>query len=194
MMLEAGITSITVKTKEGTKQQAYDMTNLAKVEIHAKQINGATVIIEYNLKITNNGELAGSVSQIVTNKVKDLSFTSSANKDWYEGNDGKLYLTGLTNTILYPGESTNAKLVLVKQMTNNNTGTIENEFTISKTYNNNGQEETTLEDNSQKVSCIITVSTGKVVAYTGITAISLIILAIGVVLIRKTLTEEKRWI
>lgn len=194
MMLEAGISSITVKSKEGTKQQAYDMTNLAKVEIHSKHINGATVIIEYNLKITNNGELAGSVSQIVTNKVKDLTFTSSANQDWYEGNDGKLYLTGLTNIILQPGESTNAKLVLVKQMTSNNTGTIENEFTIAKTYNNNGQEETTLEDNTKKVSCIITVSTGKVVAYTGITAISLIILAIGVVLIRKTLTEEKRWI
>lgn len=194
MMLEAGISSIIVKTKEGTKQTAYDMSKFAKIEIKAKEVNGASVIIEYSLKITNNGEIAGSASQIVTNKVKELNFTSSANKDWYEGNDGNLYLIGLSNIILQPGESTTVKLVLVKQMTTTNTGAIENNFTITKTYNNHGQEETTLEDNSQKVNCIITISTGQTIIYTGLTTISLTILAIGVYMIRKTLKEEKRWI
>ena len=194
MMLEAGISSITVKSKEGTKQQAYDMANLAKVEIKSKYINGATVIIEYNLKVTNNGELAGSVSQIMASQTKGLSFISSENNDWYEGNDGNLYLISLANTMLNPGESTNVKLTLIKQMTSSNTGTIENSFKITKTYNDRGTQETTLEDNTAKTSCIITIATGQAIAYTGISILALTILAIGVYMIRRTLTKEKRWI
>ena len=194
MMLEAGVSNITIQTKDETKQIAYDMEDLTKVEIRASKLNGAQVIIEYNLKIINNGELPGSVNQIMANKVNGLTFTSSLNKEWYQGNDSNLYLSSLTNIVLQPGESTNAKLVLVKQMTSSNTGTIENNFTITKTYNDSGTEETTLEDNYKKVTIIITTSTGKTIAYTGISIMALSILAIGVYIMRKKFTEEKRWI
>lgn len=194
MKLEAGISSITVKTKNGTTQTAYDMADLAKIEIKSQYINGATVKLEYTVKITNNGEIAGSVSQIITNKVKELNFSSSANEYWYEGNDGYIYLTGLTNHILQPGENTEVRLILVKQMTTSNMGTIENNFTITKTYNNLGQEESTFEDNSEKVTCIITISTGATLTYTGIILLALSILAIGIFEIKRKFTEEKRWI
>lgn len=194
LALEAGISNITVKTKKETKQIPYDMANLAKVEISASQIGSATVVIEYNLKITNNSDIPGSVTQIMATKANGLTFSSSANKDWYEGNDKNLYLSGLTNEIINPGESVNAKLTLVKQMTGNNAGTIENNFTITKTYNEKGVEESTLEDNSKSVTCIITTSTGTTIAYTGISILILSIFSIGIYIIRKKLGTEKRWI
>ena len=131
---------------------------------------------------------------IMKHKVKELNFSSSANEYWYEGNDGYIYLTGLTNHILQPGENTEVRLILVKQMTTSNMGTIENNFTITKTYNNLGQEESTFEDNSEKVTCIITISTGATLTYTGIILLALSILAIGIFEIKRKFTEEKRWI
>ena len=192
--LEAGISNITVKTKKGTKQISYDMTPLAKVEISASQIGSATVVIQYDLKITNTSDIPGSVTQIMATKPNGLTFSSSANSDWYEGNDKNLYLSGLTNTIINPGESVNAKLTLVKQMTGNNAGTIENNFTITKTYNEKGELESQTNDNSKSVTCIITTSTGTTVAYTGITILILSIFSTGIYVLRKKLTKEKRWI
>lgn len=192
--LQAGISNITVKTNKETKQIPYNMEDLAKVEIRASQIGSATVVIEYNLKITNNSDIPGSVTQLMATKPNGLTFSSSANNDWYEGNDKNLYLSGLTNEIINPGQSVDVKLTLVKQMTGSNTGTIENNFTITKTYNEKGVTEDNLEDNSKSVTCIIATSTGTTVAYTGISILALSAFSIGIYFIRKRLTKEKRWI
>ena len=178
MKLDAGISNITIKTSQGIQQISYDMASLAKIEIKASQLNGTTVIIEYNVKVTNNGEIPGSIIGLMANKPNGLIFSSETNKNWYEGNDKNLYVTGYNNQIINPGESTNIKLILAKQMTANNTGTIENSFSLTKTYNEKGQEETTLEDNTKSVTCIIMTSTGKMIAYTGIATLAFAILAI----------------
>lgn len=193
LKLEAGISSITVKTKKETKQTIYEMAKLTKTEIKAGELNGATVIIEYNLKITNNSDLAGSVTSLLANKPNGLTFNSAVNKDWYEGEDKNLYLSGLTNQIIMPGESIDVKLTLIKQMTSSNVGKIENNFTITKTYNEKGIEETTTEDNSAAVTLLITTSTGTVAVYTGTSIIILSILSIGIFITRRKLSVEKRW-
>ena len=79
-------------------------------------------------------------------------------------------------------------------MTGNNAGTIENNFTITKTYNEKGELESQTNDNSKSVTCIITTSTGTTVAYTGITILILSIFSTGIYVLRKKLTKEKRWI
>lgn len=194
LKLEAGITNITVKTSKGTTQTTYDMSSLAKTEIKSKEINGATVLIEYTLKVTNNGDIAGSVTQIMADKPNGLIFTSDMNEQWYEGNDKKIYLTGISDEILNPGESTNIKLILTKQMTGNNVGKIENTFSITKTYNEKGLEDSKAEDNTSSVICLLTVSTGMAPVYTGTGIIILTIIGTGVYIIRKKLATEKRWI
>lgn len=193
LKLEAGISKITVKTKKETKEYNYDMANLAKTEIRAGQLNGATVIIEYNLKITNNSDMPGSVTQIMANKANGLTFSSAANKDWYEGNDKNLYISALSNQIIMPGETINTKLILLKQMTNNNVGKVENKFTITKIYNEKGVEESSIEDNSSVVTVLITISTGTAITYTGISIIILSIFSMGVYITRRKLSIEKRW-
>lgn len=193
LKLDAGISSITVNTKNGTKKTEYNMADLAKVEIRSSLMNGATVIIEYTLKITNDSDLSGSVLQLMASK-NGLIFNSNANSNWYEGNDNNVYISALANEIINPGESKEVKLTLVKQMTNNNSGQIDNNFTITKTYNDKGQVETTQEDNSKSVTCLITTSTGTMAKYTGI-AILILVAIIGVsVITKKKIGIEKRWI
>lgn len=192
LKLEAGINSVTVTSKNSTKKTDYNMSDLAKVEIKSSLINGATVIIEYNIKITNNSDLSGSVLQLMANKPNGVSFASNMNNNWYEGNDNNLYISELSNKIINPGESTNVKLILVKQMTNNNNGKIENSFTITKTYNEKGQEETNLEDNIKTVNCLILSSTGAVTTYTGIAIAFIVLIIIGIIIIKKIVNIEKR--
>lgn len=192
LKLDAGINSITVKTKDETKKLDYNMANLAKVEIRASKLKNATVIIEYNIKITNDSDIAGSVIQLMASK-NGLTFSSDINNSWYEGNDKNLYLSALSDKIINPGESQDVKLTLVKQMTTSNTGQIDNSFAITKTYNEKGEEETTLEDNTKSVTCLISTSTGTTAKYTGI-AILILVGIIGVsVITKKRLGVEKRW-
>ena len=193
LKLDAGISSITVNTKNGTKKTEYNMVDLAKVEIRSSLMNGATVIIEYTLKITNDSDLSGSVLQLMASK-NGLTFNSNANSNWYEGNDNNVYISALANEIINPGESKEVKLTLVKQMTNNNSGQIDNNFTITKTYNDKGQAETTQEDNSKSVTCLITTSTGTMAKYTGIAILILVAIIGASVITKKKIGVEKRWI
>ena len=75
MKLDAGISNITIKTSQGIQQIAYDMASLAKIEIKASQLNGTTVIIEYNVKVTNKGEIPGSIIGLMANKPNGLIFS-----------------------------------------------------------------------------------------------------------------------
>lgn len=196
LKLEAGITNITVTTKNGTTKQEYNMSNFAKNEIRSKEINGAKVVIEYTLNITNNSDVPGSATEIVADIPNGLEFNSNMNKDWYEGNDKKIYTIILADKILQPGESTSLKLMLVKEMTNSNTGEIDTKFEITKNYNNKGIEETTKDDNISNVIALITVATGKAPLYIGTTLTILIVIAgiiYTIIIIRKRPKKEKRW-
>ena len=193
LKLEAGISSITLQTQGETKNTDYNMSKLAKVEIKNKDINGATVIIEYNVKITNDSEIPGCVTQLITNKPTGVVFNSSVNSEWYEGNDSNIYLTGFSNQIINPGESINAKLTLVKQMTSKNVGKVENEFNILKTFTDSGKQEENLEDNKSKVEILITISTGNSGVYMALTTIILAMISLGVIFIKRKVISEKRW-
>lgn len=196
LKLEAGITNITVTTKNGTTKQEYNMSSFAKNEIRSKEINGARVVIEYTLNITNNSDVPGSATEIVADIPNGLVFNSNMNKDWYEGNDKKIYTIVLADKVLQPGESTQLKLMLVKEMTNSNTGEINIKFEITKNYNNKGIEETTKEDNISNVVALITVATGKAPLYIGTTLTILIVSGVilySIIIIRKRPKKEKRW-
>ncbi|MBQ9297585.1 MAG: hypothetical protein IJ223_00880 [Clostridia bacterium] len=193
LKLEAGISSITLQTKSGTKNADYNMSKLAKVEINNKDINGATVIIEYNVRITNDSEISGYVTQLMTNKPTGVKFNSSANNEWYEGNDNNIYLTVFANKIINPGESINAKLILVKQITSKSLGKVENEFNIIKTFNESGKQEENLQDNNSKVEILIVAATGNRGMYIMLATIVLCIISLGILLIKRKVTNEKRW-
>ena len=57
--LDKYISKIVVQTSKETKAYEYENQTFAKAEIHKKQLNGALVVLEYTIKIKNNGEIAG---------------------------------------------------------------------------------------------------------------------------------------
>lgn len=194
--LDKYINEITVQTNENTTKYGYNKQNLVKVEIGAKELNNSTVIMRYSIQVTNTGDVAGYVQNIIDYMPSDLKFKSELNSDWYESN-GALYNTSLSNTAIQPGESKNVNLVLVKNINETNTGTVVNTAEIGKASNalelddvdstpNNKKAD---EDDYGKAEVIISVKTGSVAMYIFTIFLSLAIIAIGTYVINKKLTK-----
>lgn len=196
--LSKTISKVTITNSEGTKTNEYDNVSLAKVEIAAKHLQNSTVVIEYKVKVKNNGELAGYVKNIVDYKPTDLTFNSSLNPEWYQ-EEGNLHTTSLANTKLEAGEEKELTLILTKTMTESNTGLVNNTAEISEAYNNLGIDDVDStpgnkqksEDDMGSCNCIISVKTGAAITYITLTLSIIAVMAVGTYIVsRKVLNKE----
>ena len=199
LKLDKYISRILVQNFAGTTTREYNNVTTAKVELDAKQMNGSNVIIEYNIVVTNVGEVAGYARNIVDYVPSDLEFSSELNKDWYE-RDNALYTTALGNDIINPGESRTVTLTLTKTMGEDNLVT-RNNAEIYETYNNLGLEDSNStpgnnvsgENDMGSADVIVSIRTGGVV-YTTIGIIAIIIVLTGIVtgiIVKRKNAKEK---
>lgn len=194
LALEKKITKITVQTKQGTNTYDFDYTDLAKVDINAKYLQNAKVIVEYAITVKNEGEIEGYAKQLVDYMPNDLEFSTDLNKNWYKGNDGNLYTDELGNEAILPGESKEVKLILTKTMTETNTGISNNQAEIAEGYNKLGIVDIDSEENNQdqkeddmsSADLIIGVKTGETLIYLSVIITIIIIAIISTVIIKKS--------
>ena len=197
LRLSKTISKVTISNSEGTQSLDYNDETLAKAEIRAKHLSGSTAIIEYKIKVTNNGEIAGYAKSIVDYKPTDLSFNSGLNKQWYQSGN-KLYSTALADTLINPGETKELTLVLTKSMTESNTGLTNNIAEIAETYNTLGVENNnstpgnkdTKETDTGSANIIISVSTGVAVSYIALTLSIITLIAIIAYIASKKILKE----
>lgn len=172
------INKVTVKTVKGTKEYSYSNKTLAKAEISAKEIEGATVTIEYKILITNVGEIAGTISEIKDYLPEGLNFSTAQNSSWNKGTNGELINASISNRKIEVGESVALTLIATKQMTANETGTFTNKVSIIEATDVNSK------NNIASADIIISVSTGAIV-YIAIAIFIVIILSIIVIYLYK---------
>lgn len=189
LKLQKYVGKITVTNNSKTTEYVQkENTTLAKAEIKSKNLSGSLVVIEYKIKVTNTGDVAGYARNIVDYMPSTLNFNSSLNSDWYiSGNN--LYNTSLANTKIEPGESKELTLILTKTMTDSNTGLVNNKAEIAESSNELGIKDETNEKGSADV--IISVSTGALVNYIATTVITLIVLAGLAYLVNKKYLSKK---
>lgn len=200
LKLEKMVKQITVQNREGVKVHNYDNTEFAKVEITGKQLKNSTLVIEYIIKITNEGNAAGYAKKIIDYKPSELTFNSDLNTNWYAGNDGNLYMSELEQTLINPGETKEVKLILTKKMNDSSTIMINNRAEIQESISEQGFEDKDSiagnnaqgEDDIGLADIIITIRTGGAVFYTLITLVILMILAGGIYLIKTKILKEKQ--
>ena len=181
------VSKISISNSLGNTVKEYKDSTLAKAEIKAKYLKGSTVAVEYKIKVTNQGNVAGYVKDIVDNKAKDLQFNSSINKEWYQSGD-TLHTTSLSNTKLEPGESKELTLVLTKTMTESNTGLVNNTAQVASSSGENGAESKT--NGKASANVIISVSTGALVSYVTITIIILTSLGLCAYILNRKIFKE----
>ena len=183
LKIEKYISKITVKTNKSTKEYNYNNSKLAKVEIKAKEIEGAIVTVEYNIAVTNIGETSATI-----NNVKDSlpdGFVYISDENWNKNKNGDLINVPISNRTINAGEKIELKLVATKTMSANTTGTFTNNVAIIN------EEDTTDKDisnNTAKADLIISISTG-VKTYIIISVLALIGLIIVAVINKKEITK-----
>ena len=193
LSLNKTISRVTVQNSSGTKTYSYNNEKLTKVEIVAKYLSSSNVLIEYNMAITNEGNIEGYANKVIDYLPKELKFSSDLNPNWYMAQNGELHNLSLENRAIKPGETVNVTLVLTKTMTESDTGLIVNNAEIGESSNAEGIEEydssagnkISREDDFSTAEIVISIKTGKAVFNVVVIIISLIVLASGTILIKK---------
>lgn len=187
LSLDKTISKVTVINKKGTETTEYEDGETAKVDLVAKYMNGAEVIVTYKFTVKNVGDTVGYVDKLVDNLPSGLEFSSELNSEWYKGSDNQLYTTQLSGKAIKPGETTEVELVLTKKMTENNTGVFPNNAELLEISNleNIKEKEEALENNKSSAMLFISIKTGSVILYIGITIACITILALGAYIIKK---------
>ena len=192
--LEKTISKITVQTSNGTTTNTFNNQKLAKAEIASKYVSGATVLVEYNITVKNIGDITGYAKKVVDYLPEGMKFNSSIQsnaENWYTGSDGKLYSTTLANTELKKGESRTIKLVLTKEMTEENTGIVNNLAEIYEDYNIYGVSDRNStpgnkaqgENDLGSADSVILIKTGETLIYISVIITSILIGTIVVLII-----------
>lgn len=192
LKLDMKISKITVQDKEGTKAYEYN-TDLAKLEFPEKTLNGSTIVVEYTITVANEGMVDGYVKKIADYLPKELSFSSELNRDWYENENGIIYNASLANTKIMPGETKEVKLYLTKVVNENSLGTINNNAEIYEAYNDEAIEDldstpankNSSEDDYSSSNLVLSIKTGKVVMFIGLTLTIITIIGVGAYFIKK---------
>ena len=187
------ISRIVVQNNKTTKAKEYNNSVFQKIEINRKQINNSMVVLEYTIKVTNTGEIAGTVNSIVDYLPKGLEFSSELNQNWYLMGDN-LHTKSLANETIQPGESKEIKLILTKNMTEDNLGLINNRAEIEASFNEYGEldHDSTVnnaangEDDLGYADVLISISTGgRKLVYTLMIMINTALIAFAIYLIFK---------
>lgn len=181
LKLDKTVSKITVQDSTGTKTYDYKDTKLAKRDLVGKQINSTTIVIEYKIKVTNEGAVSGYAKKIADYIPAELKFNSELNKDWYQGENGAIYSSSLANTLINPGETKEIILLLTKKLTQENVGLINNTAEIQEAYNDlclqdadsTPANKVSGEDDMSSADVLLTVKTGETILF--------IVLSLGII-------------
>lgn len=180
LKLDKLVNKITLQSDARTIVYSYNNTQLAKIELKDKKINNSKVTIEYQIKVTNEGEIPGYVEDIIDYLPAGMTLED---KNWTLENANELHNRTLVQQEIIPGETKEVTLTLNKTLTPENIGTIINIAEIGRASNamlitdidsipNNKVEK---EDDLSRADVILSVSTG----ITTIISIGVVTLILG---------------
>ena len=169
----------------------------AKVDLGRQDINNVTVKFEFQIKITNEGEVAGYATEITDYIPEGLRFVQEDNPDWYtrEPLNGRERVATklLENTLLQPGESATVSLILTWINGQDNMGLKTNIAEISQDDNEYDLPDIDStpdnfkdgEDDIDDAPVILTVALGDTVLYIGVATLAVAVLTAGIFIIKK---------
>ena len=192
--LQKDLVKIIVTENGATREISVSSTDgLQKVEVHRKRIDSTIIKFVYNITITNEGEIAGYADEITDYIPEGLEFLPEENKQWTQVSSNVVTTNALSNTRLEPGQSASVQIVLKWINGENNFGTKINVAEISDDRNDSDTPDIDStpnnrvldEDDIDNAPVVVTISTGTVPTYITLTTTVLVIMATGIILIKK---------
>ena len=165
MKVETYLEEVSLKnSKDSSKVYFEDENSLQKVEIRSKYINDTTITAKYTIKITNEGNIPGYVTQIEDVIPAGWTFSEKANKNWKQGTDGKVYNSSLKGSEIKSGTVRYLTINLTLKTNEENTGIHTNQVSIVEATNSKQIADENLPNNNAKVDLMVLISTGRVVS------------------------------
>ena len=192
LKIEQFIQKVTVTNKKESKEYTYNNKKLAKIAIHSKQFVGSTVVVEYKLKITNVGDLAGKVYEIVDEIPSKMDFHSELNSGWTKSIGYTISNISFANTEINPGESIEATVILSKTLGDQDAGTYTNITKIETSESSKHTSDLNTENDIDKIELIIEVATGLDIAFKVIGGVmmGLLYIALMIYFIKKFVNKK----
>ena len=202
LRLDKYISKITLTTPtSGTKVYNYDNSKLTKMDFYPKDINNSSMVVEYKIVVTNEGQIPGYVKKIIDYLPEDARFSSELNQEWYiSDNNGAVYNTALENEIIEPDQSKEVTLVLSLNITDKNIGSIvNNNAEIYESYNDQGIQDydshdanrLESEDDMSSADIMLSMATGNIIVYTILTITIIMLLGFGAYEIKKRVLDKR---
>ena len=169
----------------------------AKVDLGRQDINKVTVKFEFQIKITNEGEIAGYATEVTDYIPEGLRFIQEDNPLWYprEPLNGRerVGTQQLADTLLQPGESATISILLTWINDPNNMGLKTNIAEISQDYNDSHTPDidstpdnfTDGEDDIDDAPVMLTVALGDTQIYIGLGFVVVAMLTGGIWAIKR---------
>ncbi len=196
LSLDLSISKVTVtNSNKPTEEKEYDNAKILKHEFEPNRVDNDTVIIEYTIKVTNEGKVPGYATAIADYIPDEMTFNSELNKDWVLIDD-VAYNKSLINTLINSGETRELKIVLTKKMDGESVGLVHNIAEIASAYNERAIEDIdsktnnydSKEDDLSSADIYLGITTGIKRLY----KYSLVIISVGIVIyiIMMTISEK----
>lgn len=173
------ITKVTINNGQGISSYDFENTNMAKVEIDGEYLKGSLILVEYQITVTNVGEIAGYVKTISDMIPEGMKFNSELNPEWYQENNEELYSKSLADKELQPGETATITLTLTKEMTDDKILAPVNKVIIQEAFNNHLVKDISTENDEAEATIIISLTTGKTQSYMWLVITVIAIIGLG---------------
>ena len=168
-----------------------DPEAVVKVELGNHKIQTSVIKFTYRIRITNEGNKAGYAYEVKDYIPEGLEFKAEDNNEhWTLSEDGKTVTTDeLADTLLQPGESAEVEIILRWINGQNNLGVKTNWAEISEDSDDDidstPDNYVPGEDDIDDASVVLSIVTGVGEHYIGVITAVLVLLAGGVILIKK---------
>lgn len=185
-------------TEYPSKHTQNDKTNMVNVSIPKNKLNKVEVKFKYQIKVENEGTVAGYAKELKDHIPAGLKFVESDNKEfgWTLQEDGTITTDYLKDTLLNPGDTAEVTVVLTWINGETNFGQKINYAEISKDQNEfdwpdidstpNNFKDTPKEDDEDSDIVMLQIRTGfENTIYIVIALVATTIIAAGVVGIKK---------
>ena len=196
--------SSTIVTEDGkvieyaSEHTQDDKTKLVNVTIPKEKLDKTVVKFKYQIKVKNEGQLAGYAKEIKDHIPEGLKFVAEDNTEyrWVEQADGTITTDYLKDTLLNPEETAEVTVVLTWINGDNNLGEKWNFAEISEDYNDYGAPDKdstpnnfkndVVEDDEDKDVVMLNIKTGSMnIIYIILSVLVVTILTAGVIGIKK---------
>ena len=153
------IGSVNINGISTPAQSISNSDEMYKVDINRNKVDTAIVKVTYTIRITNTGEIEGTVGKVADIIPPGTSYYQEDNNIYWDNNNGILTTDELKDEIIQPGEYKEIEITL-RWNIDNYFGQKDNIVMLTEIKNPAGFQDSVREDNSDLSSKLLSIATG----------------------------------